>query len=490
MRILSSSLLTLTAFAGLAGCPDRTISEVNPEQKQVENKDIPININRDIDILFLIDKSPTMEDEQASLTANFSRFIEVLEGLEGGLPNLRLAVISQDLGAGGRELAASFCTGNGDDGKLLTQPRVPNCIPPSASFIEDVEVEGQPGVRKRNYDTNQGLAGTFECIAKLGPVGCGFEQHLGSLQRALVNPPDGNKGFLRPDAFLAIIIISDEDDCTAHNPLIFDPNDNPQIGPLADFRCFEWGWVCDEGTMKREPGQYTNCRPRPNSPFLANPDDFVASIKALKPNNPKNIIVSTIIGPSAQTPMNGVDSPAPVTGVGLNSMGNAEVLPSCSLPNGQNASPMPRLWQFAQQFPDRNSFFSLCNQDLREGLSLIAQLIRRVIGNPCFESNVGTIDIDPNNPGLQLECAVSDVTNPEDEPPARIETPIPPCKMQNPTTPANDAAQPCWYVKPDPDKCEAYPTKLVFATHPEDRVTPANTHVIVQCVADPEATAP
>ena len=52
------SILGLSAAGLLAGCPDRTISEVDPLQGRVEYKDIPVNINRNIDILFVIDDSP------------------------------------------------------------------------------------------------------------------------------------------------------------------------------------------------------------------------------------------------------------------------------------------------------------------------------------------------------------------------------------------------------------------------------------------------
>ena len=471
MRVTFASFLVIAACGSLlAGCPDRTISEVDPDQKNVETKDIPVNINRDIDIVFLIDKSPTMADEQAALTANFPRFMQILSQIEGGIPNIHVGVISQDIGAGGMAVGGN-CSGAGDNGNLLATPRISGCTPPNGNFISDVEgAAGQP--RVKNYTGT--LEQTFSCIATLGPTGCGFEQHLGSLKKALVGNAN-NASFLRPDAFLAIIIISDEDDCTARDPQLYNPN-NGAAGPFADFRCFEYGWECDEGTMSRGNGTYTNCRPRTNSPYLNHPDEFVEAIKALK-TDPKNIIVSTIIGPSART-----DPSVPNTRVIINTAMNniPQVQPSCT--NGaQNAFPMPRLFHFAQQFPERNSFSSLCNADLGDGLAQIAELIRRVVGNPCFESDLDTTDLDPNNPGTQLECTVSDVSNRGE--PNEVEVIVPACEMADATTPAPDAKQPCWYVKPDPVKCATYPTKLTFAVHPEQRQVPPDTHTIVQCVS-------
>ncbi len=466
---MTKASAVLLAVASLTGCPDRTISKLDPDQQKVELKDVPVNINRDLDILFLIDKSPTMADEQASLTANFPRFMQILANVEGGLPNVHIGVISQDIGAGGMTVGGN-CTGSGDNGNLLAQARVPGCTPPTGNFISDVD---NAGMRRKNYSGT--LEDTFSCIATLGPNGCGFEQHLGSLTKALIGNT-ANAGFLRPNAFLAIIIISDEDDCTASNARIYDPNNAlvSELGAFADFRCFEWGWECDQGVMGRDAKTYTNCKPRENSPYLRHPNELVEAIKNLKANS-KDIIVSAIIGPSALT-----DPAIETTTVAINTaMNNTPfVQPSCT--NGsQNAFPMPRIAHFAQQFPQRNTFHSLCSGDLGGALSDIAEKILAVQGQPCFTSDIDTTDTDPNNPGLQLSCTVSDVIEPDGR---AIETGIPACKMTNATTPAADAQQPCWYVKPDATKCASYPSQLTLAIHPEKRPSQPDTHVIAQCL--------
>ena len=89
-------LTSLLGVAVLAGCPDRTISEVNPQQGRVEYKDIPVTVNRDVDILFVIDDSPSMHDKQTNLKANFPNFINVLNTIQGGLPDVHIGVV--DLG--------------------------------------------------------------------------------------------------------------------------------------------------------------------------------------------------------------------------------------------------------------------------------------------------------------------------------------------------------------------------------------------------------
>src|SRR5882724_2827343 len=86
----SAAACSLLALAVLAGCPDRSIDKVNPAQGRVETKDIPVNVNRNLDLLFLIDDSPSMADKQSNLAKNFPRFIEVLSSIPGGLPNVHI----------------------------------------------------------------------------------------------------------------------------------------------------------------------------------------------------------------------------------------------------------------------------------------------------------------------------------------------------------------------------------------------------------------
>src|SRR5262245_46168014 len=88
MRVTQASFLALAACGSLlAGCPDRTISEVNPQQGRVEYKEIPVTLNRNVDILFVVDDSPSMLDKQNNIKANFPKFIDVLNTIQGGLPD-------------------------------------------------------------------------------------------------------------------------------------------------------------------------------------------------------------------------------------------------------------------------------------------------------------------------------------------------------------------------------------------------------------------
>ncbi|MBA3818554.1 MAG: VWA domain-containing protein, partial [Deltaproteobacteria bacterium] len=204
MRQSSALFCSLGLAALLAGCPDRTISEVNPQQGRVEYKDIPVTVNRNIDILFVVDDSGSMADKQANLRANFAGFINVLNTIEGGLPDVHIGVISSDMGTKGIDGAAGpgvgtvgqgGCAASGDDGKLQLGQLPQGSL--TGTFISDIKQSD--GSRMKNYTGD--LAMVFGQMATVGATGCGFEQHLWSMQRSLQNTT-ANPGFLRPDAFL------------------------------------------------------------------------------------------------------------------------------------------------------------------------------------------------------------------------------------------------------------------------------------------------
>src|SRR5262245_27261598 len=98
MRGAVTTSALLCSVGLLAGCPDRTTSEVNPEQGRVEAKSLPIKQNRNVDLLFVIDNSGSMADKQQNLRDNFPNFINVLNTIQGGLPDVHIGVVTSDMG--------------------------------------------------------------------------------------------------------------------------------------------------------------------------------------------------------------------------------------------------------------------------------------------------------------------------------------------------------------------------------------------------------
>jgi len=242
--------------------------------------------DREVDILFMIDNSPSMDPKQTRLAANFPNMINVLQQISDGnggtsLPDVHIGVISSDMGAGSEGIGVNCKRVLGDRGLLYgNDPNNPLAsVAPGADpnlgghpdpngcglhsgqrWISDIADPKGTGARIKNYDGN--IQDVFACLAThVGVGGCGFEHQLQSLRVALNadypnNPRDPansinpeNIGFVRPKGYLAIVLVTDEDDCSADpddmkNDSMFLQTHNP-ITETASLRCAARGHVCN-----------------------------------------------------------------------------------------------------------------------------------------------------------------------------------------------------------------------------------------------------
>ena len=159
------------------------------------------------------------------------------------------------MGAGDGSVAG--CDASGGKNGIFQYTARGSCtttgLDPGATFISDID-----GVK--NYTGNR--EDVFGCIAALGESGCGFEHPFASITRALgadgSPPPAENQGFLRPEAHLFIVVVTDEDDCSApRGSPLFDTATNTTLesplGPPGNFRCNEFGHLCNGAPPPRLP---------------------------------------------------------------------------------------------------------------------------------------------------------------------------------------------------------------------------------------------
>lgn len=380
-------------------CLDRPMKRAIPTPVPVWVAQVPQRDTRDVDLLFVIDDSGSMQDVQELLRAQFSALMAKLRTVRGGLPSVHIGVTSTDIGAGANGSGLG-CPPPGDEGKLL----VGSCAnPQGAPYLVDAEPTGctvdkqldpngkllacgandctqaqctEPGTtlvvdamgcpRCRNYE-GQSLEDVFSCMADLGISGCGFEQPLEAMRKALEPENTANAGFLRDDVLLSVVIISDEDDCSASTPQLFDGTQTDLGSPLGpySFRCFEFGVTCD--VNGRGQGVRHGCVPREDQGALLYPiSRYVDFLHALRP--PEQLVVAAIAGPT-----NGGE----VT-VGLDPQGYLSPTFSCSTPTG-GAVPAVRLEAFVNALHadvDMDwAFSSVCNPSYSEALEGVANEI-------------------------------------------------------------------------------------------------------------------
>jgi len=394
-----AALAASFALAGTSGC--------EPQNRGVETESVTsaasASTNK-VDILFMVDNSSSMTSMQQKMLLQIPIFIQSLQALPDGLPDLHLAVVSSDMGAPSDQGNAIGCSqSGGDNGAFQNQPRG-TCAATSllngATFISD----NASGTTKNfTLADPAGLSTVFQCIGLLGSNGCGFEHQLASVARALgadgQPAPATNQGFLRHDAELAIVFLTNEDDCSAPaDTTLYSLNGGPQsitnaMGPIANYRCNQFGHLCADPTSAlpsafnppplNPPADYagpasaptlilTNCESNDTGTGLLTPvSQIVAGIKALKAQPSYDIVVSAIIAPA---------TPYTVEWLPNNAISPAEAWPdvehSCgSSADGSFGDPGVRIAQFVQAFGDNGVTTSICDSSYQPAFQIIASKI-------------------------------------------------------------------------------------------------------------------
>ncbi len=211
-----SLLFVVCALMLTIACNDRALAPVS-EGVQAENiYSPPIDLRPKVDILWVIDNSASMCEEQADLRANFDAFINVLD--EAQL-DFQLAVITTDM-VDPTQQGRFQNTPDGTQGPSCEQVVVDISACPTEQGLapapliihsEDARYRGADGL----LDIPK-LQRDFGCNATVGTSGDGFEAGLESMKTALSGPLTSghNEGFIRDDAQLAIFFLTDENDCS------------------------------------------------------------------------------------------------------------------------------------------------------------------------------------------------------------------------------------------------------------------------------------
>jgi hypothetical protein len=435
---------------------------------------VPASPNRDLDVLMVVDNSGSMIAEQQRLTSTFPVFINVIQQLQGGLPNLHLGIVSSNVGAAGAT-SIQGCTGSGDDGNLLTGPPNNTCRTQfglQGSFISDIAQSN--GTRQKNYTGS--LDQIFTCMASLGNTGCGFEMHLESMYRAL--QPGKNPGFYRDSALLAVIFVADEDDCSTERGEMFgDPGAglSSTLGPFTSFRCHEFGVRCQNDTNPRALGAKTGCMPDANSAYEYEVQRYIDFMRNLK-DDPANIIVAGIVGDFDRAFRGVTVGPDRRT----NDPNIPEVARSCvtnaSDPD-DGASPAIRIDAFIDALSGPTATHSLCASNYSDALIAVGKQLKVAIGNPCIDATLA--DQDPNQPGLQPACTVVSQFG-------TAITPITQCSnavQASSTCDPGTAGTPCWCLHTDAQICPASetPSSLALGINTGGASPPIGTKYLLYC---------
>ena len=460
---LLPSLLAPLAAGLLGGCLEHPIKKVTYDKSEVIGKTVNVQINKDVDILFVIDNSGSMAEEQALLSKNFGSFINVLEAPDVDA-NYRIGITTTDSGnprcpkatysPEGGKLVLSSCVDRIGQGEFsfnmndfsyacsdycdLTDAQL--AIKPTATQFSNGDTAPRKWIERIEGQTNLPddvtTVQAFQCFGPQGVAGCGFESHLESMYLALAQASSKdsttNYGFLRDQAILSVVIISDETDCsyTGLGAEIFTTNkvfwNDPSDPAPTSALCWRAGVKCDGSSptwdkcyasnhgldgaadvadtaaVLQPLSKYTN--------FVQGLEDQKREIQA-----DQEVLVALIAGVPVGYDKNTADIIYEDTD-DVDFQTDFGIGPGCVLAgmNGDpdsRAVPPVREREFAEAFQvgDERNLFSICQNDYSGALQAIADKIRTQIKPACMPNCVR--DIDPSTDILDPSCELTETNS-------------------------------------------------------------------------------
>lgn len=220
-QVARKTVMMASTVAMLAGCGKGTggYSLLNDAS---DYKQQAVIIPKKIDILWVIDNSGSMETSQNNLVSNFQAFIGRFQQQNF---DFHMAVTTTD--AYKKQFNANSPLARIRDGAKLNSSTTTS----SGVFVMTKETPN--------------LSSVFATNIRQGTIGDGDERALESIRQTLEEPFNNAAGFRRDEAFLAIIVVSDEEDFshptsqlrdgTEINPPYPNPYDNPTLYPVQSY---------------------------------------------------------------------------------------------------------------------------------------------------------------------------------------------------------------------------------------------------------------
>ena len=414
-----------------------------------------------VDILFVIDNSNTMPQYQETLTRGIGTLFDQLTSppvdpatmrpLYAPVKSLHVGVVSISLGTPGSIVPSCANSDAGDDGLLnpirnglairtyqpwTTAPpgrrparctNDPNQFP---SFLTFDAMTSDPAVFREE----------FICNAYLSVGGCGLEQQLEAAYRALVihNPrmmagnTDPNAGFVRDNAVLSIVMLTDEEDGSTRD-CRYAERGVPCTDAVSVFDQMSPQWSSSDLNLRfylYTPGSAQD--PTWNIDRYISPMQPNRGFTSLKPGRPDLVTFSAIAGVPINLPTRMVGSatevdwntllgtspdgsdgytamsaegPVSMRQRNMDPMCSTRVVPACrregSTPVATCDSaaqafawPSRRVAQVVRRFDERynnGSISSICRNDYAEALQGVARLIQRRLSSRCLPRDLPTV---------------------------------------------------------------------------------------------------
>jgi hypothetical protein len=164
-----------------------------PSNNNGVNKNYYFYVKRSADILFVIDNSNSMAEEQALLQNGFPSFTSALNAYSGGTLDWHVAITSTDVSSAGA----------GKQGALIAFQNMP-----ANTYYLDTSVAASVA------------NAAFQSTVALGVNGSIDERGIAAARLTAEKEfnPSTSRGFIRPDTPYSVIVLSDEDERSSQDP--------------------------------------------------------------------------------------------------------------------------------------------------------------------------------------------------------------------------------------------------------------------------------
>ncbi|HOX45077.1 MAG TPA: hypothetical protein PK668_15865 [Myxococcota bacterium] len=325
----------------------------------------------EIDLLFVIDNSGSMVGEQIQLAESFGNLTAILDD-RFGVGKYQVGVITTGMESPGcppcDQMITQSCTNpSGENGRLQDRRgRISDSTTDPPTFLFEPPEPScrvvDSGDQTCFYDpAGGGLYGSG--TAFVGTNGCGYEKGLEPIRVALSDLANTvNEGFLREDATLAVVVVSDEDDCGA-------------VGDVTEGVSGIGGRVCYYAARGEGPDGSTE-DPQAHRPYALTPvqeyHDFLMGLKGNRQGMVKFVAVVGVTDP---------DDPSATEIEYTFTAPNADVLPACITPGCTGPScqafPGTRYIELAELFGlgEDGLVGTICQDDFSSLMALIGESV-------------------------------------------------------------------------------------------------------------------
>ncbi len=235
MKPTSSSRLTALAAAVLAfvsscqGCLGCTspVNDPNSTLPKTCQAEQPLIEPQKLDILFVIDNSGSMREEQEAVARELTAFIEEIRKAGG---------VRQDFYAGAITTTVYQHSDVGGLKYYVAYDKQAGKLQPVPDALADGGVALGTGTERVLRGDDPQFIEKFSRLVRQGTFGSGQETPFEAVRRAVLVhgavewDQGGNKGFFRDGARLLVVVLTDEDDCSEIAvPSVVTVGDNPAV---------------------------------------------------------------------------------------------------------------------------------------------------------------------------------------------------------------------------------------------------------------------